>query len=72
MEKNRYIVKKVSIMDTLRGLPVGKPVTFDCREVGPMSSTQSAVSRLNKAAGREAYAVTTTDNGATFTVKRLA
>lgn len=41
MTENCYLVKKVSITDTLRNIPVGKPVLFDCREAGPMASAKS-------------------------------
>lgn len=68
MAENRYIVKKVSITDTLRNIPKGKTVTFDCREVGPMASAKAAVSRLNSAANKEVYSISTTDNGATYSV----
>lgn len=33
-----------------------------------MASAKSAVSRLNKAAGREEYKITSTDNGVTYSV----
>lgn len=68
MTENRYLVKKVSITDTLRNIPKGKQVLFDCREAGSMSSAKAAVSRLNNAAGREEYKISTADNGATYTV----
>lgn len=68
MTENCYLVKKVSITDTLRNIPVGKPVLFDCREAGSMASAKSAVSRLNKAAGREVYKITSADNGVTYSV----
>jgi hypothetical protein len=68
--ENSYIVKKVSIVDTIRNIPVGKPVCFDCLEAGPMGSARSAVSRLNAAAGKEIYSISSDDNGATYTVIR--
>lgn len=68
MTENRYLVKKVSITDTLRNIPKGKPVRFDCREAGPMASAKAAVSRLNSAAGREEYKITSEDNGVTYSV----
>lgn len=68
MAENRYIVKKVSITDTLRNIPAGKTVLFDCREAGSMASAKAAVSRLNKAAGREEYKITSEDNGVTYSV----
>lgn len=71
MRENKYLVKKVSVMDTFRNLPVGEPVTFDCREVGSYGSAISAVSRLNAAAKTDTYKVSTEDNGATYTVLRL-
>jgi hypothetical protein len=70
MTENNYIVKKVSITETLKNLPVGKPVLLDCREAGSMASAKSAVCRLNAAAGKEVYTISTEDNGATFRVLR--
>lgn len=70
MVKNCYIVKKVSIMDTLRNIPAGEAVLFDCREFGPMTSAKAAISRLNAVAGQEVYGITSNDNGATYTVIR--
>lgn len=66
--KNQYLVRRVSLPDSFRAIPVGKTVTFDCREAGPMSSAKSAVSRLNTAAGREEYRISSTDNGVTYSV----
>lgn len=70
MTENRYLVKKVSITDTLRNIPKGKPVLFDCREAGSMASAKAAVSRLNSAANKEVYTISSTDNGATYTILR--
>lgn len=70
MTENRYLVKKVSITDTLRNIPKGKPVRFDCREAGPMASAKAAVSRLNSAAGKEIYTISSDDNGATYSILR--
>ena len=66
--QNQYLVRRVSLTDSIKSIPVGVSVTFDCREAGSMASAKSAVSRLNKAAGREEYKVTSTDNGVTSSV----
>lgn len=66
--KNLYLVKRVSLTDSIKSIPCGKTATFDCREAGPMASAKSAVSRLNKAAGREEYKITSTDNGITYSI----
>lgn len=68
--KNQYLVTKVSITETLRNIPIGKPITFDCREAGSFASAKGAISRLNERAKSEAYTITTKDNGATYTVLR--
>jgi len=70
MTENRYIVKKVSITDTLRNIPSGKPVLFDCREAGSMASAKAAVSKLNAAAGKKVYTISSDDNGATYRILR--
>lgn len=66
--QNRYLVRKVSLTDSIKNIPSGVKVTFDCREAGPMASAKSCVSRLNKAAGREEYKITSEDNGVTYSV----
>lgn len=70
--QNQYLVRKVALTDSIKSIPVGVTVTFDCREAGPMSSAKSCVCRLNKAAGREQYKVTSSDNGATYSVTNNA
>lgn len=70
MTENRYIVKKVSLTETFRRIPAGKPIVFDCREAGTFGSAKAAVSRLNSAADREVYTISTDDNGATYTILR--
>lgn len=66
--QNQYLVRRVSLTDSIKSIPAGVTVTYDCREAGSMASAKSAVSRLNKAAGREEYKVTSTDNGVTYSV----
>ncbi|WP_290145908.1 hypothetical protein [Duncaniella muris] len=66
--ENRYLVRRVSLTDSIKSIPEGVSVMFDCREAGPMASAKSCVSRLNKAAGREEYKITSTDNGVTYSV----
>lgn len=66
--QNQYLVRRVSLTDSIKSIPSGVTVTFDCREAGSMASAKSAVSRRNKAAGREEYKVTSTDNGVTYEV----
>lgn len=66
--QNQYLVRRVSLTDSIKNIPVGVSVTFDCREAGSMASAKSAVSRLNKAAGREEYRIASTDNGVTYSV----
>ena len=66
--QNQYLVRRVSLTDSIKSIPAGVTVTYDCREAGSMASAKSAVSRLNKAAGREEYKVTSTDNGVTYSI----
>ena len=68
MKQNKYLVKRVSLTDSVKSIPVGVSVTYDCREAGPMASAKSCVSRLNKAAGREEYKISSQDNGVTYTI----
>lgn len=66
--QNQYLVKRVSLTDSIKSIPAGITVTYDCREAGPMASAKSAVSRLNKAARREEYKINSVDNGVTYSV----
>lgn len=66
------LVMRVSITDSIKAIPMGETATFDCREAGPMASAKSCVSRLNKAAGREEYKITSPDNGVTYQVTHNA
>ena len=67
--QNQYLVRKVSLTDSIKNIPSGVKVTFDCREAGPMASAKSCISRLNKAAGCVEYEISTNDNGVTYSVK---
>lgn len=67
-QQNQYLVRRVSLTDSIKSIPVGVTVTYDCREAGSMSSAKSAISRLNKAAGREEYKITSEDNGVTYSI----
>lgn len=66
--QNQYLVKRVSITDSIKSIPTGVTVTYDCREAGPMASAKSCVCRLNKAAGYKAYKIKSDDNGVHYTV----
>lgn len=68
IESQKYLVRKVSLTDSIKSIPTGVTVTYDCREAGSMASAKSAVSRLNKAAGFEEYKITSNDNGVTYSV----
>ncbi len=67
-QQNQYLVRRVSLTDSIKSIPAGVAVTYDCREAGSMASAKSAISRLNKAAGREEYKITSEDNGVTYSV----
>jgi len=67
-QQNQYLVRRVSLTDSIKSIPAGMTVTYDCREAGSMASAKSAISRLNKAAGREEYKITSEDNGVTYSV----
>lgn len=66
--QNQYLVKRVSLTDTIKSIPAGVTVTYDCRVAGPMASAKSCISRLNKVAGYEEYKITSVDNGVTYSV----
>lgn len=70
-EQNRYIVRKVSMVDTFRNLPVGRPVDFDCREVGMLNTAYAAANRL-RASKEGNYKIEPKENGAHYIVTRLA
>ena len=67
-QQKPYLVKRVSLTDSFKTIPSGMTVTYDCRVAGPMASAKSCVSRLNKAAGREEYKITSENNGVTYSV----
>lgn len=67
-QQNQYLVRRISLTDSIKSIPAGMTVTYDCREAGSMASAKSAISRLNKAAGREEYKITSEDNGVTYSV----
>lgn len=67
-QQKQYLVRRVSLTDSIKSIPAGMTVTYDCREAGSMASAKSAISRLNKAAGREEYKITSEDNGVTYSV----
>lgn len=69
VEKNKYLVKKVSMIDTMRNMPIGKPVKFEAKECGPLSSARSAATRLAQA-GEGEWIVASDDNGVTFIILR--
>lgn len=68
---NQYLVKRVSLTDTIKSIPAGVTVTYDCRVAGPMASAKSCISRLNKVAGYEEYKITSVDNGVTYSVSHI-
>lgn len=70
-QQNRYIVMRVSLIDTIRNIPEGITVIFNCSKVGPMTSAKCCVSRLNKASGYEAYKISSDDNGITFSITHI-
>lgn len=67
-QQKQYLVRRVSLTGSIKSIPAGMTVTYDCREAGSMASAKSAISRLNKAAGREEYKITSEDNGVTYSV----
>lgn len=66
--QNQYLATRVSLTDSFASIPAGVSATYDCRIAGPMASAKSCVCRLNKAAGYEAYKITSDDNGVHYTV----
>ncbi len=68
--KNPHLVMRVALAESIRSIPAGETVTFDCRDAGPYTSAKGTVSRLNKAAGEEVYSITSDDNGATYKILR--
>ena len=69
-EKNKYLIKKVSIMETMRNLPYNKPVEFDAETCGPMSSARTAATRLAQN-GSGKWLVESKNNGVTYTITRI-
>lgn len=67
-QQNKYLVRRVSLMDTVKNIPVGVSALFECRVAGSFGTAISCVSRLNRAIGYKAYSISTTDNGVTYTI----
>lgn len=67
-QENPYLVRRVSLTESVKRIPAGVSAVFDCRVAGSYGTAKSCVCRLNQAAGYEKYAVATTDNGVTYTI----
>lgn len=70
--QNKYLVRRVSLTDSIKSIPVGETALYSSLEAGPMSSARSAISRLNKTSGREQYTIATADNGVTYSITHIA
>lgn len=70
-KENPFIVRKVSMVDTFRNLPIGRPIEFDCREVGLLNTAYAAANRL-RASKEGEYKIEPKENGAHYVVTRLA
>lgn len=62
------VVKRVSIPDTLRLIPVGQTARFTVRDMY-LGSVRAMVSNLNKRAGRKEFEITVYNNGEIFDVR---
>jgi len=63
------IVKKPSLPDTFKSIPVGQTAVFTSKEIGPQITVYSAIRRLNeKEPG--SFELETPDNYATIYVTR--
>ena len=70
IEKNKYLVKKVSLADTFSAIPVGVSVLDEAPVAGTFAAAIVAVSRLNsKCEG--VFKIVSEDNGATYLVQRV-
>lgn len=69
VQKNKYLVRKISIIDTLRNMPTGQTVLYEAKECGSLSSARSAACRLAQY-GEGEWIITSDDNGATYNVFR--
>lgn len=65
-----HIVKKIDIPASLQTLKEGETVKLKCEDFCSLSSAASAVSRLNKIAGRKEYSITHENNGCTLIISR--
>ena len=70
MKKNAPIVKVISLMDSFRAIKHGDTSSYDCRIIGKYSVVYSAIRRLNQAAGKEEFQLSTPDNGVTAIISR--
>lgn len=70
-KKKFIIVKKISVVDTLRNIPHKTEVHFTRRELGNRDgSVQSAISRLNKTANAREYSLRIDDADGSYWVSR--
>lgn len=68
--KKNNVVWKVSVTDTFRSLPYGSKTTFRCEDLASYMSAYGTAHQLNKSSGYREFTVTSSDNGATYTVAR--
>lgn len=69
MERKKEIKTRVSVMETLMSIPVGKSVNFSVRDM-LLTSVRSAVSRLNAdTPGR--FVLLTDQFGINYTIHRI-
>lgn len=68
--KNLPVRRRTDIPGTLESMVPGVLYWTKARDFAPLTSVRAAVSRLNSAAGRTMYEVSTDDNGESFMLLR--
>lgn len=70
MGKKFKIVRKVAVIDSLDTMADGEKVTLECKEFASYNSVVTAIMRLNKRYGYEAFTYVAKLNCTVFEIER--
>ena len=66
------IVTKVSIPDTLRAMKKGETIICEAAKTASYITAYSAVRRMNESGKYGEFEISSSDNGVTYAIKRVA